>query len=93
MKEPKLKPSTTRKAQGPARYCKESKHQSIEEERAYWQELASALGWQLYGWSYKHSGTYFTNNKSDHTLQLTGYERDTIMNAIEFAKNSDHKES
>jgi hypothetical protein len=54
----------------------------IEEDLAYWQELADLLGWKVYGFTFKNTASYQTGKDLWNTIQLTGGQRDDIVKAI-----------
>ena len=55
---------------------------------AYWQELADAVpGWQVLGWTYRHSCTYVTSPgqwgpEHSDTTSLSGAQRDQLLGVI-----------
>lgn len=57
-------------------------------DKAYWQELADALGWKLIGFTYRWHATYVNNitQGSDESAHLSGKQRDDIMRALAAAK-------
>jgi hypothetical protein len=60
----------------------------LEEDLAYWNELANLLGWKVYGFTYKSSASFDTGGMYHSTVQLTGYQRDDIVRAIRNAEET-----
>lgn len=62
--------------------------EQVAEDKAYWQELATALGWKLIGFTYHWHTTYVNNitHGSDESCHLSGKQRDDIMRALAAAK-------
>lgn len=58
----------------------------LQEELRYWEELGKLVGWTVYGWTFKHSGSYDTGGQYHNSLTLTGKQRDDIVGAIRNAK-------
>lgn len=54
----------------------------IEEDFAYWQELADLLGWKVIGFTFKVSALYETGKEYNNTISLWGKQRDDIVRAI-----------
>jgi hypothetical protein len=54
----------------------------IKLERAFWMELGSRLGWKLAAHSYCDEATFITSEFPRVTIEMTGYQRNDILNAI-----------
>lgn len=57
-------------------------------DRRYWNKLAKALGWRLYGWTYRNHASFITSPPGIHYqfIEVTGSQRDAILAAIEKGK-------
>lgn len=55
----------------------------------YWTKLSKALDWQLKSFTYRHTATFETANPPNFNsmLQVTAFQRDSILNAISAAVN------
>lgn len=62
--------------------------EQVEADKAYWLELASALGWKLIGFTYRWHGTYVNviTTGSEEVCHLSGKQRDDILRALDAAK-------
>ena len=49
----------------------------------YWHRFGSAFGWRLHGFTFRSHASFFTNERSDRLLEITGTERDTILAKLE----------
>lgn len=56
-------------------------------DRDYWNELAAALGWVLYGWTDRREAQFFTGTVPQNTPleHVSGKMRDDILKAIQTA--------
>lgn len=65
-----------------------SEEAALLAERDYWLELEEALGWTLYGWTYRQRASFITPGQyagGTDTIQLTGRQRDDILKALDDA--------
>lgn len=60
----------------------EDELKEIEDDLAYWQELADLLGWQVVGFTFKNSALFETSKVYNISLTLRGGQRDDIVRAI-----------
>jgi hypothetical protein len=56
-------------------------------DKAWWEELATAVGWDLYGWTYRTGATFLTRKQYEYAqnpgmIEVTGAQRDQILEAI-----------
>jgi hypothetical protein len=68
-----------------------SEVRQIQADAAYWNELGDALGWKMYGFTAQLTASYITDSIS--SVQLTGGQRDAIMNAINAAKEGSNADT
>lgn len=56
-------------------------------DRDWWRELGTAVGWRLFGFSYRNEATFFTDPvRNNPRIEVTGSQRDQIMSAIKTAR-------
>lgn len=64
--------------------------EKIESDLAYWAELERAIPtWRVFGFSYRMNASIDTGSFT--VLQLTGSQRDDILNAIKGTQKSDER--
>jgi hypothetical protein len=60
-------------------------HTNVERDHAFWQKLASAFGWQLYGFDEQATATFRTDANWE-TIFVTAHQRQQLLAALRRAK-------
>ena len=61
---------------------------STMDEQAYWQHLANILDVNLWGWTYKNSGSFHWGENMRYTVSIPGEFAEKIFLAVDRVKNS-----
>ena len=64
---------------------------STMDEQAYWKHLANILAVNLWGWTYKNSGSFHWGENMRYTVSIPGEFAEKIFSAIDRVKNSNGK--
>lgn len=60
----------------------------IIDDKEWWDVITTLIPtWRLYGWSYRSGASFFTGDGHRDMLELSGNQRDAIVNAIQPLKD------